>query len=81
MESQGKRTWPRLSQQWQTNDDGVNTLKRICLTIIQLAKLAWLLPQAVVNAHKQRRRRQAVRNRYEADRLDRLRNPSKYLGK
>jgi hypothetical protein len=71
----------RLSQQWQRNGGGVNTLKIICLTIIQLVKLAWLLPQAAVNAREQRRRRQVVRNRYEADRLDRLRHPSNYQGK
>jgi hypothetical protein len=55
-------------------------LKLICLTIIQLVKQACLLPQSAVNAVKQRRR-QAVRNKLEAERLDRIRNPSKYLGK
>jgi hypothetical protein len=55
-------------------------LKLICLTIIQLVKQAWLLPQTFVNAVKQKRR-QAVRNELEAERLDRIRNPSKYLGK
>jgi hypothetical protein len=58
----------------------MHTLKLICLTIIQLVKQAWLLPQSVVNAVHQRRR-QAVRNELEAERLDRIRNPSKYLGK
>ncbi len=55
-------------------------LKLICLTIIQLVKQAWLLPQSVANAVKQRRRL-VVRNKLEAERLDRIRNPSKYLGK
>ena len=55
-------------------------LKLICLTIIQLIKQAWLLPRSVANAVKQRRR-QVVRNELEAERLDRIRNPSKYLGK
>ena len=55
-------------------------LKRICLTIIQLVKQAWLLPQSIANAVKQKRR-QVVRNELEAERLDRIRNPSKYLGK
>jgi len=58
----------------------MNTLKLICLTIIQLIKQAWLLPQSVAIAAKQRRRR-TVLNGLEAERLDRLRNPSKYLGK
>jgi hypothetical protein len=55
-------------------------LKLICLTIIQLVKQAWLLPQSVVNAVHQRQRR-IVLNELEAERLDRIRNPSKYLGK
>ena len=58
----------------------MHTLKLICLTIIQLVKQAWLLPQSVVNAVKQRRR-QIVLNELEAERLNRIRNPSKYLGK
>ena len=58
----------------------MNTVKLICLTIIQLIKQAWLLPQSVAIAAKQRRRR-TVLNGLEAERLDRLRNPSKYLGK
>jgi hypothetical protein len=58
----------------------MNALKIICLTIFQLVKQAWLLPQTVVAAVRQRRR-QVVLNEYEVDRLDRLRNPSKYLGR
>ncbi|MFZ1072414.1 MAG: hypothetical protein WAO21_03160 [Verrucomicrobiia bacterium] len=58
----------------------MNTLKLICLTIIQLVKQAWLLPQSIANAAKQRRLL-VVRNELEAERLDRIRNPSKYLGK
>jgi hypothetical protein len=58
----------------------MHTLKLIYLTIIQLVKQVWLLPQSVVNAVHQRRR-QVVRNELEAERLDRIRNPSKYLGK
>jgi len=55
-------------------------LRRFCLAILQLVKHARLLPQSVANAIKQRRRR-AVRNELEVERLDRIRNPSKYLGK
>lgn len=58
----------------------VNTLKIICLTIIQLVKQACLIPQNIADAVKQRRLR-AVRNELEVERLDRIRNPSKYLGK
>ena len=48
--------------------------------IIRLVKQAWLLPQSVAIAVKQRRR-QTVLNELEAERLDRIRNPWKYLGK
>ena len=58
----------------------MNTLKLIYLTLLQLIKQAWLLPQSVANAAKQRRQ-QVVLNGLEAERLDRIRNPSKYLGK
>jgi hypothetical protein len=58
----------------------MNIPKFICLTIVQLAKQIWFLPQSVANVVKQRRR-QAVWNEHEAERLDRIRNPSKYLGK
>lgn len=55
-------------------------LELICLTIIQLAKQVWMLPQTIASAVKQRQR-QAVLNEQEAERLDRIRNPSKYAGK
>jgi hypothetical protein len=59
----------------------MHKLKHVCLTVIQLVKQAWLRPQTVANARAQSRRREVVRIEYELDRLDRLRNPSKYLGK
>jgi hypothetical protein len=52
----------------------------ICLTIIQLAKQAWSLPQSVITTVRKMRQRTA-RNELETERLDRIRNPSKYLGK
>jgi len=58
----------------------MNTLKLIYLTVIQLVKQVWFLPQSFANAAQQRRR-QVARNEHEAERLDRIRNPSKYLGK
>jgi hypothetical protein len=50
------------------------------LAILQLVKQVWFLPQSVATAVQQRRR-QVVWNENEAERLDRIRNPSKYLGK
>jgi hypothetical protein len=58
----------------------MHTLKLICLNFLQLVKQVWWLPQSVANAVKQRRR-QVVLNELEAERLDRIRNPLKYLGK
>ena len=57
----------------------MHTLKLICLTIIQLLKQAWLVPQSVATAAKQRRQ-QNVLNELEDERLDRIRNPSSILG-
>jgi hypothetical protein len=58
----------------------MHTLKLIGLTILQLVKQVWFLPQTIANAVSQRRLL-VVRNEHEAERLDRIRNPSKYLGK
>lgn len=40
----------------------------------------WMLPRLVTQALEQRRRQSAL-DELEAERLDRIRNPSKYLGK
>jgi hypothetical protein len=58
----------------------MQTLKLFCLTVLQLVKQIRLLPQSFVNASKQRQR-QVAWNEHETERLDRIRNPSKYLGK
>ena len=58
----------------------MRTLKLICLTLMQLVKQVWLLPQSIMVAVQQRRQR-IVKNEFEVERLDRIRNPSKYLGK
>ena len=55
-------------------------IKLIFLTLYQLAKQIWQLPQTAATSFKQRRR-QAVLARLENERLDRIRHPSKYLGK
>ena len=58
----------------------MHVLKHICQATVSLVKQARLLPQSVATAVKQKRRRFAL-NALEAERLDRIRNPSKYLGK
>jgi hypothetical protein len=58
----------------------MNALKFICLAVAQFAKQIWLLPQSIAAAVKQKRRGMA-RNKLEAERLDRIRNPEKYLGR
>lgn len=58
----------------------VNTLKHICLTLIQVVKQACLFPQTISNHFKQRQRQTALAE-HEAERLDRIRNPCKYRGK
>ena len=55
-------------------------LKLMALTLLQLTRQVWLLPQSITNAVRQRRR-QVAWNNHEAERLDRIRNPWKYLGK
>jgi hypothetical protein len=56
------------------------TLKLICLTIVNLVKQAWSLPETVTLALEQRRAKLA-RLQSETERLDRIRNPSKYAGR
>jgi hypothetical protein len=58
----------------------MNILKLIGLTFMQLFKQAWSLPRTISDAVKQRQER-TILHGLEAERLDRIRNPSKYLGK
>ena len=58
----------------------MNTLKHICLAFIQLFKALGALPQTIAQAGRQRRE-QAVLNEREAERIDRICNPSKYRGR
>jgi len=58
----------------------MHLFKVICLTIFELAKQVWGFP-ATVTANLRKRRRLATVNEVEAERLDRLRHPSKYVGK
>jgi hypothetical protein len=57
----------------------VHVLKVICLTTAGLFRQAWLAPHSVAEALRHRRRQFAL-DALEAERLDRIRNPSKYLG-
>ena len=50
------------------------------LSFTQLLKHICSLPQTLADAAKARQR-QAILNDQEAERLDRIRNPSKYRGK
>jgi len=58
----------------------LNIPKLIGLTIFQLARQVWLLPQSIADAVQQRRQK-IILKELEAERLDRIRNPSKYRGK
>jgi hypothetical protein len=58
----------------------MKTLKLVWLTIGQLVKQVGALPQIIANASEQRQRR-TILNEREAERLDRICNPSKYRGK
>jgi hypothetical protein len=55
-------------------------IKRICRTIANLLKHVWLLPQTVALTLEKRRQQITLRHS-EAERLDRIRNPSKYAGR
>ncbi|HZL43999.1 MAG TPA: hypothetical protein VFD66_12060 [Verrucomicrobiae bacterium] len=55
-------------------------LKLVWLSIVQLIKQAWLFPQSIATTLRLRRRQVAL-NALEVERLDRIRHPSKYLGK
>jgi hypothetical protein len=58
----------------------VKKFKRICLTFIQGVRQRWLNAQTMATGHEQRRRL-TVPDLHESERLDRLRNPSKYQGR
>ena len=55
-------------------------LKLIFLTGLQMVKQLFLLPKSIADAMKQRRR-EIGQQALETERLDRIRNPSKYLSK
>ena len=67
---------------WARSDETkfMYAIKLICLTVFNLVKQACLLPQTVALAFQQRRQ-QLARQQFETERLDRIRNPSKYRGR
>ncbi len=58
----------------------MNTIKHICLTVIQLVKQLGNLPKTWADSRKNRLV-YASRIKEENERIDRLRHPYKYLGK
>lgn len=57
----------------------MHTLKLICLTIMHLFEQLWRVLKSIPASYRYWLQ-QAVREEQEAERLDRIRNPSKYLG-
>jgi hypothetical protein len=58
----------------------MHLLKLIREITVSLLKQVWLFPRSVAAANRQRRQQLAL-DALEIERLDRIRNPSKYLGK
>ena len=69
---------PAICTRDETNS--MQILMLIWRTIVNLAKQAWLLPKTIALALQQRRRL-IERHEFEIERLDRIRNPSKYAGR
>ena len=58
----------------------LDMIKNFCRTMDRLVNLVCLVPKTMVDAGK-RRQRQTILNQREAERIDRICNPSKYRGK
>ena len=58
----------------------LSRLRQLALLVARLLKQIWVLPW-IIAAALRHRRRQAALDAAEAERLDRIRNPSEYLGK
>jgi hypothetical protein len=58
----------------------LNMMKNLRLALDRLLKQVCLVSKTIANAGKQRQR-QLILNQREAERLDRILNPSKYRGK
>ena len=55
-------------------------LKIIGQTAVEIVRQIWRLPQTIARFCK-RRQQQVIFDKQEVERLDRIRNPSKYRGK
>lgn len=75
-----RRSRPGTSRPDSNRTRFMYILEMIFRTIFNLLKEAWLLPKTIA-ATLQQRRRQFARQEFETERLDRIRNPSKYLGR
>jgi hypothetical protein len=58
----------------------MQVLKVVCRTLVRLFKALLRLPHSIAFVLQQRRNRSAL-NMLEAERLDRIRHPAKYLGR
>jgi hypothetical protein len=58
----------------------MKNFKLIGLTINHFFKQIWFLPRSIAAAVRQKRKSMDHR-KFEAERLDRIRHPDKYLGK
>lgn len=58
----------------------MENIKWVCQAVVNVGHRIWHFPRSVMDAIKQRQE-QIVLDKVEAERLDRIRNPSKYLGK
>jgi len=58
----------------------MNPLKYSCLVVFELAKQLFFLPRTIFYTVQHRRQRNVL-DEQEAERVDRICNPSKYLGK
>jgi hypothetical protein len=68
------------SEGYRIDEAVMRILNFICLAAAQLAKWAWTFPHFIATGFRDRRQ-QASLNAAETERLDRIRHPSKYLGK
>ena len=69
-----------MSSKITNNKSILHRLTRLARLVGGLVKQIWLLPW-IIAAALRHKRRQAALDAAEAERLDRIRNPSDYLGK
>jgi hypothetical protein len=79
-EAQGRKRQPGKRRSIPATVRSMQKLKFIGKTIVNFVKQAWLFPRSFGISIKQRRQ-QITLDECEAERLDRLRNPSNYRGR